>query len=610
MSAVSSDPVTPPPRWLLLLLALATLAQVAAFAWFIPGVDFIRDLQAVLSISNGEWPLRGPVINEAMYLGPLWFYVLAIPYALGLGLTGTVLFIGALSMLKVPLAWRLGMKLQGPWLAACFATLILLPGWNVLFAILFTHTVMVEALLLATWFPLLALWRGGGSRQWLLFGALSGLALHGHPVAVVLAVPAAIVAWRRRAQWRADLWPMLAGVGLALLPFVPMLYIEAREGWPMLASLQAATERPSESLVVSAWHLPFALLAGPWQILHLWLPGAQAWVAGMAGVIAAIGALLGLPTLWRDPALRRNAAITLGALLLGLILLAIVRQRTPFYMATLVLPPLVMLLALPLAALANSTRRGRCVALTVLVSVLVGAGALALGHRAVARDGHAVLPLSIIFDVKNFQVPLSELAMAPVHALDTLADAHCGKGPLVVHGELAAMVDIYQAVPFRWHCPDIDIRVMGQYPQATHWAGTTPYALERLGHGRRSWQEAANWQPARILKPEQGVTPTVRFRYPPRDVLTDAPQPLHYDFEAAADEAISVFSPLFPYDTATTPEARCNGEAVVPRMVTDAGALFLPPGDTGCHWDVRLQARAPGRVDIVTLTFDRAGIAR
>lgn len=263
----------PPPRWLLAALAVAALLHVAAFAGFVPGNDWTRDLVAAFAIADGEgFPSRGPVINASAHLGPVWYWLLALPLALGAGFTGTVLFVGALATLKVPLAWRLGARLGGPWLALGFAALMLLPGWDLVRSLQLTHTVMLEALLLAAWLPLLTLWRDGHARQWAVFGLLGGLAVHAHPVALALFAPAAAVAWRRRWHWRGDAAWIGAGLVVALLPLLPMLFAEAREGWPGLQALREAADSAAPAEHTTLLQLLAALTAGAWNVLHAWLP--------------------------------------------------------------------------------------------------------------------------------------------------------------------------------------------------------------------------------------------------------------------------------------------------------------------------------------------------
>ena len=77
--------------------------------------------------------------------------------------------------------------------------------------------------------------------------------------------------------------------------------------------------------------------------------------------------------------------------------------------------------------------------------------------------------------------------------------------------------------------------------------------------------------------------------------------PRRVAFDAAADEAVAVYSPLFPYDASTAPVATCDGVAITPVSSTNAGALFLPPPGRPCRWEVIVESRAADHVDIVTL---------
>src|SRR5688500_4237202 len=204
-------------------LVAVTLLQLAAFAWYSPGNDWARDLFMAARIADGgEWPARGPVIGGLFHTGPLWYFVVALPVSLGAGFAATTLFVGVLALLKIPLAARLGWRLDGWRLAIPFAALVAVPGWNVLESLQLTHTALLQTLAIASFLPLLTLWRDGEPRHWLAFGALAGLAMQAHPVAGVLMAPAFAVAWRRRARLRGDLASLAGGVAIAMLPAVPM----------------------------------------------------------------------------------------------------------------------------------------------------------------------------------------------------------------------------------------------------------------------------------------------------------------------------------------------------------------------------------------------------
>ena len=590
------------PRALIALLVVAAVVHVASFAWVVPNNDFIRDLLMSFPLARGEAvPLRGPVINDAGYLGPWWFLLLALPLSLGAGLTPILVFLGLLSTLKVPLAWRLGGRIGGAWLAFAFAAAMLLPGWDRLHMIQLTHTIVLEAALLAAWLPLVTLWRGGPASRWMWFGAIAGVAVHAHPVALSLALPAAAVAMRRRAQWRADLSALVIGVVFAALPLLPMVFAEWRDGWPVLAMAEGKLRQVPGDTHSTIAEVARALAGGAWTMPALLLPPAHAAIAQAGAGLLAIGAIAGAVSLRRVPALRVPTAMAACALLAAIVVLVTVRYRTPFYMAMLAWPALMATLAIPLAALAQRGRGGRVAVAGVAVAVLVASLAGSLGWIATTSPGIAVLPLRAISDIRHTDRAGVMLALMPVHAMDRVARLQCGTDPLRIHGELGALIDYYQRIPFRWRCPAMPLQLMGAGDDGRHWAGMTPDALRRLGFADADWRRAVTLSPKRVIAPAHGVDVVVDYRYPARDIVQGEPGEVRVAFAADADEAVAAYSPLFPYDAATTPTATCDGVAVAPVSTTNAGALFVPPRGAGCRWEIVVSSRVPAQLDVVTL---------
>jgi hypothetical protein len=593
-------------RLFVVLLIVVALLQIAMFGWAPCGSDWARDLVATPDLRAGDaLPLRGPLIADTAHLGPVWFWLLAIPVALGLGFLGTTLFVAALATLKVVLAWRVGFRLGGPRLALAFAATMLLPGWGLLYMVSLTHTVMLQALLLASALPLIALWQGEGRRNWAWFGLWAGLAMQAHPVALLLAVPALAVALRRRAQWRHDLPLLLAGVLLSILPLMPSLVAEVRDGFPVVAALTGAEARErTMSYPSGVYALLQAMTLGSVAPVYEVVPARLHLLltVGYAALLAAVAA--GLGVLWRDPRRRRAWLLTLAGVLLTAVWLVVVRAVAPFYMAMLLWPPLMLALAWPLAALADARRFAGPLHSLGLGAVLGLGGLAAVGEITTMHSGHAELSLASVADVRTPSPAKVTISLLPAWGFDALARRHCDAGTLHVHGELAAVVDFFQGVPFRWTCPETPILLGGRAAtgDARRWFGATPTTLRELGLPD-DWSTALSLAPLRVIAPESPVPLQLETRYPFRPFSALPTQEHRFDFKAGKDEAVAVHAPLFVFEAATVLSATCNGREVVAAVSGNTGALFLPPADAAGElvWSVVVSTRVRDHIDIVTL---------
>src|SRR5437667_1332598 len=83
------------------MLALIVIGYVATCALSVAIPDTTRDVYVAYEISRGRWlPLEGPVFGGAIHLGPIWYYLLAIPLFFVRSWIVLVLFAAAIAALK------------------------------------------------------------------------------------------------------------------------------------------------------------------------------------------------------------------------------------------------------------------------------------------------------------------------------------------------------------------------------------------------------------------------------------------------------------------------------------------------------------------------------
>src|SRR5690348_18379594 len=90
-------------------LAVATIlglmaAYIAGYAWSTPSADTADELLRAYEIRHAmAYPLEGPFLGGALHLGPMWWYLTALPLWVSHRWLAVALFIGLVCSLKFPL---------------------------------------------------------------------------------------------------------------------------------------------------------------------------------------------------------------------------------------------------------------------------------------------------------------------------------------------------------------------------------------------------------------------------------------------------------------------------------------------------------------------------
>lgn len=597
-------------RWMTATLAVVAVAQAISFAWTFASHDFIRDLLAAGDIARGEaWPLRGPVINSMVHVGPLWFYVLALPLALGGGLLAATVWAGALATLKVVAAWRLGTAIDGPRLGLLAGAFALLPGWTLIHQLQFTQTLLLELFVYATLLPLLRLWRGGTGRGWAMAGLWLGLAVQAHPAALFLLAPMALVGFRRLRQMRSEGGWIALGALLSIAPMLPMLWAEWVEGFPAAARLSAFAATPEAA--TRPW-AAFGVLEGlTWQSARVVVDLATPLALGApAGVLfATIGgcAALGLVGLARDPGRLSRVAAAVGLALLAAQWVSLLRPTSTYYLALAAWPFVVLSLALLVQGDGTARDGGWRASIAVTAALTLSL----LGSAIVVAQGQAgriVLPLAGMLDVVRGPAGAAPVATMPAWATEALARQTCEAHTLVLRGELAAFLDFYQGIPWRWDCtPAPRIALVDAPPTGStvQRAIMSPAALKTMGWPTADWTTAVSIAPARVLSAGPPVLPPPpTLQHPHRDFDPAEPRDVRHVVVTHPGELLAVYAPLFIFDGGTVVAARVDGNVVLPLVATNSGAVFAAPSRLAAGnttWTLELRGRRPEQIEIFTL---------
>jgi hypothetical protein len=246
------------------ILALGALVRLSGLdiGWFLQ--DQVRDAVAAQGILSGrDFPLVGPhaAMGTVQLVGPLYYYLVAVPYGFSTNPVVGVAFLNLLGVLSIYFTYLLGKEMFGAPVGLIAAALYAVfpmavlsgkalwnPGFIPFFATLF----------------LLALWRFlVGGRPWALalilffLGVL--LQIHMSGAIFVLLLPAALLLYRPPLRR----WPLITGLlGIALL-YIPYVLFEVQHGLPDADKIFAwAGENPASSFWLIAWRgfwRPFVL---------------------------------------------------------------------------------------------------------------------------------------------------------------------------------------------------------------------------------------------------------------------------------------------------------------------------------------------------------------
>src|SRR5512140_855961 len=112
------------------LVVAALMAVYVASAFFGgSGYDSARDMAEAYAIRTGAAiPLHGPILAASIHLGPLWFYLLAVPMRLFDSWLAVGIFVALLCSLQFPLAYATGRRLVDRRFGLLWCALLALPG--------------------------------------------------------------------------------------------------------------------------------------------------------------------------------------------------------------------------------------------------------------------------------------------------------------------------------------------------------------------------------------------------------------------------------------------------------------------------------------------------
>lgn len=580
------------------------------------GPDTARDVAAALAIvDSGMLPLNGPLLAGTAHLGPLWFYLLALPIAIQRSWIGIALFVSMIGSLQFSLAYAAGRRLIDRRFGLLWCAMLALPGWGSFQLVGFSHTNMVAT---CSMLVVYALVRLAQERRpgWLVVAAAAfSLALHAHPTTIVLAPVIALVALLAMPGVGPLLrWGTLAII-VALLPFAPLLADGSAAPAPLAAQVAeyVGSTMHAGNLLGTGALLWGILVRGPHVVADAFIAttAVMSFTFDVAVLALEMMAAAGLAFAARRQPL--PVALSLLALLAATAIIAWLRPATPFYMTYALLPFVAGVGALGLYGLCSGLQeRGSALTAGTIALALTLYAASAVGIALTIASGDVALDVASRLDVKQEDAaPALAEPWLPAHAVDASGGLLCRRrGPVVLHGVYAYLEHVYLGLDHRLRCGILDVRLAGVEPAT---------GSHLVGIAMPGWR-ALGWTPpnrlggigvthaAEILWPTRGLPPPDGSVYPPAAIAALPARTVAIDAAVQGDRALVVAFPYVPWMSPPQIEVTANGIAREPVARDVAAAVYACRecvGAAAVAWRIVIHSSAPERVDVVTIASMR-----
>jgi hypothetical protein len=573
-------------------------------------MDTARDWTQAARIATGEaFPLAGPGIAHAFHLGPIWFYVLALPLIAGLGFSGVGVWTAFLFGSQFLFAFWLGKRFAPPaknknTCGALFSLSLTLPNWSAVHMGGTTHTLMAAPMLLAALWACVRCWDAPSRLRALVAGVACGLAVHGHPTTgLVFALLIGLLFFKNTIpaaqKWRFFAISLLGFCAL----FVPMglgYFLQNESG----AHLNAATATAyvgAQSWLKNVYSAPQVLLASVVDAVGVQyaLLGEEAWlprVSIFGWFAAAALALRGWVKAhaWRSAPVWIAVALSLASLTGA----ALSRSFVTFYM----LVPITVLLPLLFAYGWSVAHKQVAALLAFALLGLHSAWAWSL-VEAVKGEGLRMNLARVVFVGKpSSATPWAIQPNLQQSASNELATFLCANANAAFHGPVVPGLDLAAFALTRMKCaPQIlGINLGGDDAKRPHWVGVPCHALASATRsGSVCWHRAA-----RIIRSIAMTNADTRI-HPPRKHATAAMAPLKQKLALSADEVLIVTNHKMEWSrTGTITATTASGQRLTTLDVTPWYRIFVCKtcGAVSEEIELILEANAHEALDVVVLS--------
>jgi 4-amino-4-deoxy-L-arabinose transferase-like glycosyltransferase len=436
MSDLLSKTITPTRRWewgvLALILLVAAILRLGA-----PGItEFKRDegnlAQLALNMAQGRnLPLLGLSSSVNIPNPPISVYLFAVPFTVSDSPIPATLFVGALNVIAVGLAWALARRYYGPVAAVTAGVLYAASPWAVIYSRKIWAQDLLPPFVVATVFTgLLGYGEGKRWARWAHWPLLAITVQIHYGAFTLIPLSLLMVALWPQHRRRRDL---LIGLGIAALTVIPAVIGAYQGGWLSPDKLrERTTENADHQRVISTTALDDAWLTVAGTDIHS-LAGPQQFRRYLDSVpdvyplfdLVPLAALVAAAGLALRAVRRRQARSSPDVVLIAWLVVPVLAftwqwtEVSPHYMIPL-MPAAFILCGAGLARMTAppglfSARKALLVGAAVLVVVIAGLQIVLYAELLHFLDTHAT--------PGGFGTPLHYLMAARAAVLDQQPDS-------------------------------------------------------------------------------------------------------------------------------------------------------------------------------------------
>ena len=575
------------------MIAALMVAYIASYAFVSAIPDTNRDMFLAQGIVSGRhYPLEGPILGDALHLGPFWYYLLAIPLALTSSWLGATLFVGCLASLKFPLAYLCGKRLIDARFGLLWAMLLALPGWHDYERLTVFNPNPAAAAALALAYVAIRFKASPPSNLALLgCGLLLGIAIHIHPTVAIMGLLPLAATLSHTAKPPALLTRLYQAASFAigvLIPLVPYAVSQISLGYPDVVT---ANTYVAQSL---AWSSVSKLPLLVWSMFVVGPYIALRHIAQLSGpMLILVGALIGTLHLAAFVGLVRLAlhgprgqkllAFTLALTAIAFVWVLLLRNNTPAYFTFWLAPVCSGVVALGLRQLPLVRRAGVIVFTLVLLLTIRTAWIVA----ATMNSGVGALPSSQEIKQVRPSYPYVDVWL-PAYAHGAFGELMCSLPTgTALHGPLAHAAD--------WNV-NADALLACKRPTAAKLGGDSGrhvMGMPQLFWDRIEATPDCTIGPIGIAKDARVLESTTSeiadgVRYLPRDFNRSAARVERFRFDLAEDEALLITNFLFPYVLSRVESVTMNDTVMTPVATTEMAQIYSAASQRTYATDARL----------------------